>query len=100
MITEPTKVFFKYETDENGQKVNNGKIEAIAINLETKEEIARREVILRHNDKPNKQLGRKYAFKKLTTHILNNNLLPGEEVSLLWKQFGSTCKQPTRKLAY
>lgn len=99
MKTTETKVFFRYETDAQGHKVPNGKIEAIAVNNEGVE-IARREVQLRHGDKPNKQLGRKYVFKKLMTHALNNNLLPGKEVEALWKQFGATCKQPEKKLAY
>lgn len=100
MKTENTKVFFRYERDQEGQKVQDGKIEVVAVNLENGNEIARREVQLRHGDKPNKELGRKYAFKKLMSHALNNNLLPGKEVENLWKQFGSTCKQPERKLAY
>jgi hypothetical protein len=88
-----TKVFFKYAEDQS-------KIEAIAINLETKEEVARREVIRRHGDRPCKVLGRKYAFKKLMTHVLQNKILPGKEVEALWKSFGSMCKQPAEKLAY
>ena len=91
MKTEENKVFFKY---------SENKTEAIAINLETKEEVARREVKLRHGDKPNKVVGRKYAFKKLMDHSLVNHLLPSKEVENLWKLFGSTCKQPQQKLAY
>ena len=100
MKTENTKVFFRYERDQEGQKIQDGKIEVVAVNLENGNEIARREVQLRHGDKPNKQLGRKYAFKKLMDHSLVNNLLPKTEIGLLWKSFGSTCKQPERKLAY
>lgn len=99
MKTEETKVFFRYETNAQGHKVPNGKIEAIAVNNEGVE-IARREVQLRHGDKPNKQLGRKYAFKKLMTHSLENNLISSKEVESLWKEFSKTCKQPIQKLAY
>jgi len=56
MKVENVKVFFKYE--ENGTTV------AIAKNVETNEELASREVRLRHGDKPEKIVGRKYAFKK------------------------------------
>lgn len=93
MKTNSTKVFFKYAED-------GSKIEAIAINIDTKAEIAKREVLLRHGDKPNKLIGRKYAFKKLMNHALSNNILPGKEVENLWKSFGQTCKQPNLKLAY
>jgi len=86
------KVFFKYE--ENGTTV------AIAKNVETNEEIASREVRLRHGDKPEKIVGRKYAFKKLMNHVMNNNIFPKPLVGELWKQFGSQCKQPNIKLAY
>lgn len=92
MNTGNTKVFFKYE--------ENGTIKAIAKNATTNEEIASREVKPRHGDVPNKLIGRKYAFKKLMTHAMQQNLLPGKEVEALWKQFGSTCKQPNVKLAY
>ena len=92
MNTENTKVFFKYE--------ENGTTKAIAKNSLTGEEIASREVKLRHGDKPCKIIGRKYVFKKLMTHALDNNLLPGAQVEAFWKQFSSTCKQPTTKLAY
>lgn len=91
MQTEKNKVFFKYSED---------KTEAIAINLETKEEVARREVKLRHGDKPNKIVARKYVFKKLMDHIRKEHLLANTEVGFLWKQFGSTCKQPSEKLVY
>ena len=86
------KVFFRYE--------ENGTTRAIAKNVETEQEIASREVKLRHGDKPCKIIGRKYVFKKLMTHALNNNLLPGNQVEAFWKQFSSTCKQPKTKLAY
>ena len=86
------KVFFRYE--------ENGTTRAIAKNVETEQEIASREVKLRHGDKPCKIIGRKYVFKKLMTHALDNNLLPGAQVEAFWKQFSSTCKQPTTKLAY
>ena len=92
MKTENVKVFFKYK--ENGTTV------AIAKNVESNEEITTREVMLRHGDKPNKIVGRKYAFKKLMTHVLDNNLFPKHLVGELWKQFGSQCKQPNFKLAY
>ncbi len=92
MNTETTKVFFKYE--------ENGTTKAIAKNSLTGEEIASREVKLRHGDSPNKLIGRKYAFKKLMNHAMQNNLLPGKEVEALWKEFGSKCKQPNIKLAY
>lgn len=92
MKTDQTKVFFKYD--------ENGTITAVAKNVQTNEEVATREVKLRHGDTPNKIVGRKYAFKKLMDHSLNNNLLPGKEVENLWKLFGSTCKQPNQKLAY
>ena len=86
------KVFFRYE--------ENGTTRAIAKNVETEQEIASREVKLRHGDSPNKLIGRKYAFKKLMNHAMQNNLLPGKEVEALWKEFGSKCKQPNIKLAY
>ena len=86
------KVFFKYE--ENGTTV------AIAKNVETNEEIASREVRLRHGDKPEKIVGRKYAFKKLMNHVMDNNIFPKPLVGELWKQFGSQCRQPNIKLAY
>jgi len=92
MKVDNVKVFFRYE--------ENGTTKAIAKNVETDQEIASREVKLRHDDKPCKIVGRKYAFKKLMNHALNNNLLPGNQVEALWKQFSSTCKQPTTKLAY
>ena len=107
MKTNQTKVFFKYEKEEiqtpEGLKlVNkpNGSITAVAKNIQTGEEITTREVKLRHGDKPNKIVGRKYAFKKLMDHSLANNLLPKPEIGALWKQFGSTCKQPSEKLIY
>ena len=87
------KVFFRYTEDQS-------QIKAVAINADTKEEIASREVKLRHGDKPDKTLGRKYAFKKLMDHTLKNTLLPGKTVENLWREFGSTCKQPSQKLAY
>jgi len=86
------KVFFRYE--------ENGTTRAIAKNVETEEEIASREVKLRHGDKPNKELGRKYVFKKLMDHAMNNNILPKSQVGELWVQFGANCKQPSNKLAY
>lgn len=92
MKTDQTKVFFRYE--------ENGTITAVAKNVQTNEEVATREVKLRHGDAPNKIVGRKYAFKKLMDHSLTNNLLPGKEIENLWKLFGSTCKQPQQKLAY
>jgi hypothetical protein len=92
MKVDNVKVFFKYE--ENGTTV------AIAKNVETNEELASREVRLRHGDKPEKIVGRKYAFKKLMTHVMNNNIFPKPIVGELWKQFGSQCKQPKQKLAY
>ena len=92
MNTETTKVFFKYE--------ENGTTKAIAKNSLTGEEIASREVKLRHRDSSNKLIGRKYAFKKLMNHAMQNNLLPGKEVETLWKEFSSKCKQPNVKLAY
>ena len=100
MKTDQTKVFFKYEQNENGTRKVDGKIEAIAIDLSTKQEIVRREVKPRHGDTPDKLVGRKYAFKKLMTHSLENNLIPKSEIGLLWKSFGSMCKQPIQKLAY
>lgn len=110
MKTNNTKVFFKYEKQEvkdnsapEGKRLVrkiDGVIEAIAVDLATKTEIARRKVMLRHGDSPDKLVGRKYAFKKLTTFIMENNLLPKEEVGSLWKEFGSNCKQPNIKLAY
>jgi hypothetical protein len=107
MKTNQTKVFFRYEKEEvqtpKGIKlVNkvNGTITAVARNIETGEEIASREVKLRHGDVSNKVIGRKYVFKKLMDYSLNNNLLPRPEISELWKLFGSTCKQPNVKLAY
>ena len=93
MNTQNTKVFFRY-----GE--NNSSIEAVASNLETGEEIARKRVLLRHGDNPNKLIGRKYAFKKLTTHILENSLLAGQEVGDMWRVFSTSCKQPKEKLAY
>lgn len=92
MKSQNTKVFFRYNED--------GSIQAIAKNLQTNEEIASREVKLRHGDKPEKIVGRKYAFKKLMDHSLNNNLIPKVEIGELWKSFGSMCKQPSQKLAY
>ena len=92
MKVENVKVFFKYE--ENGTTV------AIAKNVETNEELASREVRLRHGDKPEKIVGRKYAFKKLMNHVMDNNIFPKHLVGELWKQFGSQCRQPKQKLAY
>ena len=80
--------------------MNTETTKAIAKNSLTGEEIASREVKLRHGDSPNKLIGRKYAFKKLMNHAMQNNLLPGKEVEALWKEFGSKCKQPNIKLAY
>lgn len=109
MKVDNVKVFFKYEkttavNPETGEtkeiKLPNGKIEAIAVNINTGEEIAKREVKLRHGDKPNKELGRKYAFKKLMTHVMENNILPKPMVGKFWKEFGSMCKQPNCKLSY
>lgn len=92
MKTENTKVFFKYE--------RNGTIVAVAKNIQTNEEIATREVKLRHGDSPNKIIGRKYAFKKLMDYGMSMNVIPKKEVENLWKLFGSTCKQPQQKLVY
>lgn len=92
MKTDQTRVFFKYE--------ENGEIKAIMKSVETDQEIASRIVKPRHGDVPNKVIGRKYAFKKLMTHSLEKELIPRTEVGLLWKLFGSTCKQPEKKLAY
>ena len=92
MKTDLTKVFFKYE--------GNGTIVAVAKDLILNQEIATREVKLRHGDYPNKIVGRKYAFKKLMDYVHQQTLLPGKEIEALWKQFGSTCKQPNHKLAY
>ena len=92
MKVDNVKVFFKYE--ENGTTV------AIAKNVETNEELASREVRLRHGDKPEKIVGRKYAFKKLMNHVMDNNIFPKPLVGELWKQFGSQCRQPNVKLAY
>ncbi len=128
MKSQNTKVFFRYETEEvdeqvpvmEGNKVKrekgkkvfiltgnkksitklDGKIEAIMINSNSGEEIARREVLPRHGDLPNKILGRKYVFKKLMTKALDENLIPRQEVGELWKSFGTICKQPSQKLAY
>ena len=92
MKTYNTKVFFRYPED--------GSIIAVAKNVETNENIAIREVKLRHGDKPDKRIGRKYAFKKLMNYVMENNLIPRTEVGQLWTQFGSTCRQPKQKLAY
>jgi hypothetical protein len=92
MKTDQTKVFFNYQEP--------NVIKAIAKNVETNAVIASREVKLRHGDKPDKRIGRTYAFKKLMNHALENNLIPKQEINVLWKQFGSTCKQPNQKLAY
>ena len=92
MKTDQTKVFFRYG--------ENGTITAIAKNVQTNEEVATREVKLRHGDTPNKVVDRKYAFKKLMDYSLTNNLLPKPKISELWKLFGSTCKRPNQKLAY
>lgn len=92
MKVENVKVFFKYN--------ENGSTEAIAKSVDTNEEIAKREVRLRHGDKPEKIVGRKYAFKKLMTHVMDNNILPKPMVGEFWKQFGSQCRQPKQKLAY
>lgn len=100
MKTSSTKVFFRYEKDQNGKKVENGKIEAIAIKLEDNSEIARREVKLRHGDKADRRTGRTYAFKKVVNFMRAENLISSKERKELWKQFNSTCKQPSNKLAY
>jgi hypothetical protein len=92
MKTNNTRVFFKY--------LKNGTTVAIAKKVETDEQIATREVKLRHGDTRNKIVGRKYAFKKLMTELMEKHLIENSEVGLLWKQFGSTCKQPNFKLAY
>lgn len=92
MKTDQTKVFFKYE--------ENGIIVAVAKDLTTNEEIATREVKLRHGDNNNKIVGRKYAFKKLMDYVHNLKLIADSEVEALWKQFGSNCKQPNQKLVY
>jgi len=75
MKTDQTKVFFRYE--------ENGTITAVAKNVQTNEEVATREVKLRHGDTPNKVVGRKYAFKKLMDYSLENYLLPGKEIENL-----------------
>ena len=107
MKTNNTKVFFRYEKEEvqtpEGVKLvtkPEGKIEAVAIRLEDGAELARREVKPRHGDLPEKALGRKYAFKKLMDFVLERRIIPGKEVEVLWKEFGTTCKQPSVKLAY
>jgi len=100
MKSNNVKVFFKYEKDENKHRKVDGVIEAIAVNTETKEEIARRMVTPRHGDKPDKVLGRKYAFKKLMDFSLQNHLIENKTVEGLWKSFGQMCKQPSVKLAY
>lgn len=107
MKTDQTRVFFKYEKEEiqteNGAKMvkkPGGTITAVMKKVDSDEEIATREVKLRHGDKSDILTGRKYAFKKLMTHSLENELIPKTEVGILWKLFGSTCKQPEKKLAY
>jgi len=107
MKTDQTKVFFRYEkeeiqTEKGSKLVNkpNGSITAVVRNVQTNEEVATREVKLRHGDISNKIVGRKYAFKKLMDYSLVNNLLSKPEIGELWKLFGSTCKQPTHKLVY
>ena len=86
-------MYFKYS--------NNGlKTEAIAKKVSSDEVLATREVILRHGDSQNKVLGRKYAFKKLMTHVMENSIIPNVEVGELWKLFGNNCRQPNIKLAY
>lgn len=92
MKTNNIKIYFNYQEE--------GIIKAIAKDLNTNNEIAEREVKLRHGDKPDKLLGRKYAFKKLMDYIMENNILSNEIVGKLWKQFGINCKQPATKLAY
>jgi hypothetical protein len=98
MKTESTKVFFHYEKinvkTEDGTHTEIGDIEAIAKNIENGEIIASRVVKLRHGDKPNKLVGRRYAFKKLMDYIRTNHMLENTEVGVLWEQFSSECKQP------
>jgi hypothetical protein len=93
MKVENVKVIFRYAEDQSS-------IKALVVNVNTKETIADREVILRHGDKPQKVLGRKYAFKKLMNHVMYNNILPKPMVGEFWKQFGNQCRQPRQKLAY
>lgn len=92
MKTNSTKVFFNYQEP--------NVIKAIAKDVTTNVEIASREVKLRHGDKPDKRVGRTYAFKKLMNYVMENNILPKPEVGELWKKFGTTCKQPSVKLSY
>lgn len=92
MKTDQTKVFFKYD--------ENGTITAVAKNVQTNEEVATREVKLRHGDKADKKVGRAYAFKKLITYMRSENSISSKERKELWKQFMETCKQPQQKLAY
>lgn len=92
MKVNDVKVFFRYE--------ENGTIKAIAKNVQTDEEVASREVKLRHDDRPDKKIGRAYAFKKLIIFMRSNNFITSKERKEFWKQFGSQCKQPKVKLAY
>ena len=73
MKTENTRVYFKYS--ENGTKT-----EAIVKDAKSDDIIAMREVLLRHGDSQNKVLGRKYAFKKLMTHVMENSIIPNVEI--------------------
>lgn len=91
MKTNLTKTYFKYNED--------GSIQAVIVNTETKEEIANRTVKVRHGDTPDKVVGRTYAFKKLMNYIRENHLLPNEEFQNIWKEFGKI-KQPSQKLDY
>lgn len=92
MKSNNIKVYFNYQ--------EKGVIKAIAKDLNTNQEIATRQVKLRHGDEPDKLLGRKYAFRKLMDYIMDNNIIDKEIVGNLWREFGSTCKQPQTKLAY
>jgi len=85
MRTENTRVVFIYNED--------GSTTAVVRNRKTNENIFDRTVRLRDGDKPEKIVGRKWAFKKAMNHALATGLLATAEVGALWADFSANVKQ-------
>lgn len=96
------KIIFSYGVNAL-QQVEGGIIQKPYINctiVDGKENVIAEGTVTRHiNDKDDRVIGRKFAFKK----ALQNNLEGFENRPLrttLWNQFRNECKQPELQLQY